>query len=154
MASGKKQYLISTTAYGLNLPARSLRFDKAYGVTAGASNKAMGRGLSIYNKGSRVNILGFYKSLQRADKYLLDPEAQVSGETDLAFTEYKMTQEQIDGVNKSGTAAFAEIDPVRIFANRIWSVHLEPNDLSPTDAPPKSIMFLSGSMKKEADNMA
>jgi len=154
MASGKKQYLISTTAYGLNLPARSKRFDKAYSLTAGSSTKAIGRGLMVYNKSARDGILGFYKSLHRDDKYLLDPEAKISGETDLAFTDLQLTQDQIDQSNKSGYAQTADIDPVRIFANRVWSVHLEPNKLAPTDAPAKSIMFLSGSMKKEADNMA
>lgn len=155
MASGKKQYLISTAAYGFNLPGRSKKFDQAFGVTAGSSkNKALGRGIHLYNKTRRDDILGFYRSLQRDDKYLIDPEAKVSTETDLAFTDYQLSQDQINASNESGYAAFAEIDPVRIFANRVWSVHIEPNKLAPSDAPAKSIMFLSGSMKKEADNMA
>ena len=129
MASGKKQYMISTAAYGMSMSVRSKLFDKF--ATNPDTLATPGRGLGIFHKAKRDEILGFYQSHMRNDKFLVDPE----------------------GSGPDTGTRLSAVDPVRVAANRLWSVQVSSG---PTreDHTVKSLKFLSGSMKQSADNRA
>ena len=99
MASGKKQYVISTTAYGINFRERNKKFKAHYDKMKGRDpnkQKQSARGATLDSASRQKETMEFFKSLQRSDKYLEDPSL--------------------------GEDGLAPIDPIRTLTNRIWSV--------------------------------
>ena len=69
MASGKKQYMISSAAYGLSMIARAGKFES---ISKKAAQDPAG---PLLDAPARKKEIGeFLRSLGRMDKYLLDPE--------------------------------------------------------------------------------
>tara|TARA_B100001250_G_scaffold73610_2_gene60112 strand:- start:8263 stop:11451 length:3189 start_codon:yes stop_codon:yes gene_type:complete len=148
MPAGKKQYIISTTAYGLKLTARANRFKSAF-----ALGEDTDYGIHIYSKQKRDAILQHYKSLHRDDQFLIDPEVKLTVGTHIAGIG---TADQRDVDLLGALPQKAEVDPIRVFANRLWSEHTEIGTVVQTAGGAtnqvKSVKFLSGSMNREVDN--
>lgn len=136
MASGKKQYMISPAAYGMSMVTRAQLFQRF--ATNPDTLTTPGRGLGIFHKSKRDEILKFYQSHMRNDKYLIDPEAGAPYE---------------GGVSPAMGTSLSVVDPVRVAANRLWSVSTVPGPTA-EDHTAKTMKFLSGSMKLSADNRA
>ena len=128
MASGKKQYVISPTAYGMNFVSRAERFEvhrkrmrdqsqNATSLTAASVRKA---GPTLDHPTRQKETLEFFKTLVRADHFLEDPDL--------------------------GAKVHAPVDPIRAMSNRIWSVKGKDLDAS--------LLFLSGAMTLEAEGEA
>jgi hypothetical protein len=93
MASGKKQYVINTTAWGNSFVERSNKFEAHRERLTDSS--APITGANIYSATRQKQSLAFYKLLMRNDSYL----------DDLKTPNLKHA-----------------VDPIRVLTNRLWSV--------------------------------
>lgn len=91
MASGKKQYMITSAAYGLSMVARARKFEL---ISKTAAKNPDGPLLDVPKRTKEV--IDFFKSLARDDKFLLDPDL--------------------------GPGVKSSVDPIRTMSNRMWSV--------------------------------
>jgi hypothetical protein len=127
MASGKKQYLISSAAYGITFTERAGKFDAAATRMRNSkrpiSNTAKSQappGAILDHPTRQKETLQFFKNLSRSDKFLLDPEL--------------------------GEGNSIPVDPIRALSNRLWSAVGRGTNAS--------TQFLSGAMTLEADDSA
>tara|TARA_B100000683_G_scaffold187877_1_gene181181 strand:- start:12035 stop:15178 length:3144 start_codon:yes stop_codon:yes gene_type:complete len=99
MANGKKQYVISTAAYGITYAARNNRFkshaDKMR-ARKPSEQKQSKRGTTLDSTSRQKETMDFFNTLQRSDKFLEDKEL--------------------------GEGRLTPIDPIRTLSNRVWSV--------------------------------
>lgn len=124
MASGKKQYVISTAAYGHPFTVRSRQFDDMRMNVRNGNRNAGGnspqKGPLLDHPSRQKETIDFFKSLARSDRFMEDPEI--------------------------GPNAMSPIDPIRVMTNRLWAAKGRGDKVS--------VAFLSGSMTLEADETA
>ena len=99
MANGKKQYVISPSAYGINFTERSRKFKAHFEKMVArepSKQKQSARGATLDSSTRQKETAEFFKSLQRSDKFLEDPSL--------------------------GEGVLMPVDPIRTLSNRVWSV--------------------------------
>jgi len=96
MASGKKHYVISSAAYGYSMITRANQFESISKAATGTPDGAL-------LETRKREVVDFFKSFSRDDKFLLDPDL---------------------GPNKK-----SPVDPIRVLTNRLWSVNGTGNDV-------------------------
>ena len=75
MANGKKQYVISPSAYGLNFIERNRRFRAHFEKMAArepSKQQQSARGATLDSSTRQKETAEFFNSLQRSDKFLED----------------------------------------------------------------------------------